>query len=388
MQSFSTGIMLADVGAAAWDSRQENPSLNAPIPSVTYKQQKFLDEVSKLEEENFNYLYSLENLFMKYKKTTNPYMGYGDKPRPNNVNQFVKGFHVGNGSLANNLDGMIWGSARSSHVQTIEVDCSDKLNKPNGICSCPRHTWMYGQSFPNKKADRYLNGWTKNYCSHKIGYTHKNICKLVDIEGKNAWTACPANMYIVGIGRGADSQGKMDKAKLKCCELEYNEALEGSQKLPSEYYSADNKWIGFRTSDGLKYMSSDASKVTANNGAFDAKAKLKIEQFSESQVNKWGYHHIKTSTNKYWACTPGSNELLVVNKKDEKTRNTGFQFIKKDDGVVIYNPQRRKFLVYDEMSKNILCMNTFIDQATTFKGPKIPYKDIEEHLFYPELFRT
>lgn len=84
-------------------------------------------------------------LAMKYSQTKNPYMGNGDKPRPSRVNFFVKGFHVGKGTRANNLDGMIWADPVSKlHDQTIVVDCKDKLKKPNGVCSCPRHTWMYG----------------------------------------------------------------------------------------------------------------------------------------------------------------------------------------------------------------------------------------------------
>ena len=57
MQSYSIGIMLADAGARAWDNRQMDPTLDAPIPSVTYKQQRFLDQVSLVEEESFNSLY-------------------------------------------------------------------------------------------------------------------------------------------------------------------------------------------------------------------------------------------------------------------------------------------------------------------------------------------
>ena len=77
--------MLADAGARAWDARQEDPSLDAPIPSVTYQQQKFADTVSQLEEETFNELYSKVPLAMSFTKTKNPYMGNGDKPRPARV---------------------------------------------------------------------------------------------------------------------------------------------------------------------------------------------------------------------------------------------------------------------------------------------------------------
>lgn len=34
------------------------------------------------------------------------------------------------------------------------------------------------------------------------------------------------------------------------------------------------------------------------------------------------------------------------------------------------------------------CAPVTIKEAQKFKGPKIPHKDIHEHLFYPELFRT
>lgn len=59
------------------------------------------------------------------------------------------------------------------------------------------------------------------------------------------------NKYVVGIGRGADKLGAMDKAKLKCCELEHNFYYSDSFRLPERYYSADKKSLGFRTSDTL-----------------------------------------------------------------------------------------------------------------------------------------
>lgn len=34
------------------------------------------------------------------------------------------------------------------------------------------------------------------------------------------------------------------------------------------------------------------------------------------------------------------------------------------------------------------CKDVSIDKAEHLVGPKIPHKDIHEHLFYPELFRT
>ena len=202
-------------------------------------------------------------------------MGYGDKPREGRHNLFVKGFHIGNGKLTNNIDGMLWGEASRGFTHTEEVDCTKALSKPNGMCSCPNNTWMRGQAFPNKKANRYLNGWTKNYCNHFNGYTHKN-CEVVPFKGTNAWTTCPMNKYVVGIGRGADKAGGMDKAKFKCCELEYNHYYNGLRKLPEKYYSIDKKSVGFRTyqkKGGLVYMTeSKKNYAYKNKGAFETAA--------------------------------------------------------------------------------------------------------------------
>ena len=254
---------------------------------------------------------------MKYDRTQNNYMGYGDKPRPGRVNHFVKALHLGNGDLANNIDGFVWAKSYEYHADTIEVDCTDKLSKPNGICTCPKHTWMYGQAFPEAKKNRNITGWTKNYCSAKMGFRHAGKCELVDLD-KNTWAACPSNSYMVGIGRGEDTN--MSNAKVKCCELEFKEAFrERLTPLPSELYSVDKKYVGFRTTSDLQYISSDDKTGIAsmNTGAYDAKAKLRIEQPSDAMVNN-GNYNVRTIGNKYWKCSANSNDLTITPGVDQQ----------------------------------------------------------------------
>ena len=64
----------------------------------------------------------------------------------------------------------------------------------------------------------------------------------------------------------------MDKAKLKCCELEYNHYYSGLRKLPEKFYAANKKSVGFRTVEKLKYFTSNGKYAYQNKGTHEAKA--------------------------------------------------------------------------------------------------------------------
>lgn len=161
LQHFSNGIMLADSGARAWDNRQLNPELDADIPSVTFEQQKYLDSVSEAEETNFNRLWDLHPYLMKYDIEKNANFAIGDQPRMKWEQHFLKGLHVGKGFYLNDVDQMLWAKGYGAPTGTWTKDCTSTLQKTQGagkMCSCPRDTWMRGQTFSTKNKNKYIGG--------------------------------------------------------------------------------------------------------------------------------------------------------------------------------------------------------------------------------------
>ena len=96
---------------------------------------------------------------------------------------------------------------------------------------------------------------------------------------------------------------------------------------------------------------------------------------------------MQTPSKTYWSCYNGKKQLYT-NGKGKNADDVRFSIIDHKDDVVIYHPKTATFLVQNPKTKKMECAPVTIDKAQHFKGPKVPHKDIHEHLFYPELFRT
>lgn len=157
--------------------------------------------------------------------------------------------------------------------------------------------------------------------------------------GKNKWATCPANKYMVGIGRGGDSKGTLSNGIMKCCELDYHHPVINGQKIPERYYTIDKKYVAFRTSEKLQYVDSQVNKGHAylkENGFFQSKAMLKAIQMDRND-QKMGFFRFQTTSKTYWSCYKGKKQLYT-NGKGKNSDDVEFSLIEHNDDVVIYHP--------------------------------------------------
>ena len=84
----------------------------------------------------------------------------------------AKGIFIGNGTRLQDIDKFVWGKNNDyiQHIDNVDVDCKDKMSKPNGMCTCPKNTWLRGFEFPKNKKDKYLDEWQENHCNVLSGY--------------------------------------------------------------------------------------------------------------------------------------------------------------------------------------------------------------------------